>query len=107
MSRTLAKVCLPFDEAPPSVHFPKALKRLRNTAGLASNNNNNCQILTEVVQIFPERSLTNGSKNGTTVFPKPFGLKIAMPNISQCQKSLGKTYLTHFLKLFPPSLEGQ
>ena len=31
-----SKFCLPFDEVPPSVHFPTAFKRPRNTAGLAS-----------------------------------------------------------------------
>ena len=36
MSCTLSKFCLPFDKAPPSKHFPKALKRPRNNAGLAS-----------------------------------------------------------------------
>ena len=35
MSRTLSKFCLPFDEATPDVHFPKALKLSQNTAGLA------------------------------------------------------------------------
>ena len=32
----LAKFGLPFDKATPLVHFPKALKRLRNNAGPAS-----------------------------------------------------------------------
>ena len=36
MRRTLANFGLPFDEATPSVHFPKALKRPRNNAGPAS-----------------------------------------------------------------------
>ena len=36
MRRTLAKSGLPFEKATPSVHFPKALKRPRNTAGPAS-----------------------------------------------------------------------
>ena len=35
MSRTLLKFSLPFDEATTSVHFPKALKRPRNSAGPA------------------------------------------------------------------------
>ena len=36
VSCTLLKICLPFDQATPLVHFPKALKRPRNTAGPAS-----------------------------------------------------------------------
>ena len=36
MSRTLYKFGVPFDKATPSVHFPKRLKRPRNTAGPAS-----------------------------------------------------------------------
>ena len=34
MRLTLAKIGLPFDKAIPLVHFPKALKRPRNNAGL-------------------------------------------------------------------------
>ena len=34
--RTLAKFGLPFEKATPLVHFPKALKRPRNNAGLAN-----------------------------------------------------------------------
>ena len=37
MRRTLAKFGLPFEKATPLVHFPKALKRPRNTAGPASS----------------------------------------------------------------------
>ena len=36
MSHTLSKFSSPFDEATTSVHFPKALKRLRNNTGHAS-----------------------------------------------------------------------
>ena len=38
MSRTLFKFCLPFDEATPAIHFWKAIKRSRNTVGLACVN---------------------------------------------------------------------
>ena len=36
VSCTLSKFCLPFHEATPVVHFGKALKRPRNTAGFAT-----------------------------------------------------------------------
>ena len=47
MSRTLPKFGVPFDKATPLVHFPKRLKRPRNTAGHASRYDLQSQITGE------------------------------------------------------------